>query len=392
MLTALGGVGTVAVGLGAVRADPPPFSSHDECVPGHDEDDSACQAFIDDIDVLVPFDATDTDVPLSFRYPCGWRTTVRTDEFDDRLQVNVGVYDLVGEGVQVDVQLRFHHESVAADYLDGVREDGQWEDVEEMPPVAEGIVTAVETADLGTTGKAVVPHPAGDAADAWMHVEIVSTVHGISSDSCPRHQLDYRLVKEMLRSLRPPGAAYLAKSSKVVRGTRGTVVPIPFELENTDSFAIEIGSDDLGYLVTIAATDDGDGEVTIEWDTARANHDPETDAWSASGGEVTAVTRVTGGFDASDRRIAAEAYPVSVRVDGWETDLGTISLRDATSTPTQGPTPTSDDPASTPTPTPTPGGDDDAIPGPGIVGGIGSLVGTGYVLKWWKNNRGNREE
>lgn len=57
-------------------------------------------------------------------------------------------------------------------------------------------------------------------------------------------------------------------------------------------------------------------------------------------------------------------------------------------TPT--PTPTPDDP--TPTPTPTLTSDEDGIPGPGIVGTVGSLVGAGYVLKWWSNTHRHQEE
>lgn len=55
------------------------------------------------------------------------------------------------------------------------------------------------------------------------------------------------------------------------------------------------------------------------------------------------------------------------------------------------PTPAPGDPTPTPTPaaepTPTPEEDEDGIPGPGIIGTVGSLAGAGYVLKWWSDKR-----
>lgn len=56
----------------------------------------------------------------------------------------------------------------------------------------------------------------------------------------------------------------------------------------------------------------------------------------------------------------------------------------STPTPSPGPSPTPDDP----TPTPLAGGD--GIPGPGIVGTVGSSVGACYLLRWCTNTAEDR--
>lgn len=131
------------------------------------------------------------------------------------------------------------------------------------------------------------------------------------------------------------GTATLSAPSKVVSGTVGDTIVVPVDLTNTASARLVLGSDDLAYNVSVRIRDgDGDGAVTVRWNTGLAGTGAdESDAFHAAGADsVPTVDRRTGRIGGS---IAAEPYPVSLRVDGRETDVGTVLLRAS-----QSPTPT----------------------------------------------------
>jgi len=133
-----------------------------------------------------------------------------------------------------------------------------------------------------------------------------------------------------------PGQASLA--TRVLTGPRGEVISIPVTLTNTDTATVRLGSRDLDYLVTATVEDgDGDGAVTVRWDTGVAGQtDDEADAWSAAANTdaVTDVSRSTGQLGGP---LALEPYPISLRVDGTETEVGVATVREP---PTTTPPPT----------------------------------------------------
>jgi hypothetical protein len=109
------------------------------------------------------------------------------------------------------------------------------------------------------------------------------------------------------------------------------VIAIPVDLANAASARLVLGSDDLSYNVSMRIhDDDGDGAVTVRWTTRLAGTGAnESDAFDAAGADsVSNVDRRTGTVQGT---IAAEPYPISLRVDGRETDVGTVILRDAQS-------------------------------------------------------------
>jgi hypothetical protein len=113
---------------------------------------------------------------------------------------------------------------------------------------------------------------------------------------------------------------------RVFTGGVGDVVAFGTELTNTASARLVLGSDDLNYNVSMRLhDDDGDGEVTVRWDTSLAGSGTtEADAFAAAGGDsVSNVSRRTGHVSSS---LAAEPYPLSVRVDGREFDAGVVNL------------------------------------------------------------------
>lgn len=129
------------------------------------------------------------------------------------------------------------------------------------------------------------------------------------------------------------GSASLA--TRTVSAQQGTVMDIPVTLTNTASARMTLGSRDLNYLVTLDVHDvDGDGRVTVRWDTGVAGQTgDESGAFSAAGGsdEVRNVTRSTGQLPGP---IAAESYSISLSVGGTETGLGlaTVTLPETTTT------------------------------------------------------------
>lgn len=130
-----------------------------------------------------------------------------------------------------------------------------------------------------------------------------------------------------------PPAVSLEQS--LIEGQRGQIIAIPLSFENTDEATLELGyggAEPVGggtdtYDVRMNVTDtDGDGEVVVLWDTNDANHGNESDAWSATGGEVTAVERTTDGFEDPLQRVQPSVYPVALSTAGEETDLGLVAV------------------------------------------------------------------
>lgn len=123
-----------------------------------------------------------------------------------------------------------------------------------------------------------------------------------------------------------PGSASF--TPRVVQGTAGDVVTIGIAVEGTDNASLVVGSTDLDYRVTMDLVDgDGDGEVVVRWDTSRAGAVDATAAFGVvdSDDAVTDVSRSTGPLPGT---LAAEPYPLAVRVGGTETDVGTVSLQE----------------------------------------------------------------
>ena len=131
------------------------------------------------------------------------------------------------------------------------------------------------------------------------------------------------------------GSASFGVSSKVVEGQLGTVVDIPIHLRNSATATLVLGSSSLNYRVRIEVTDgNGDGILTVNWDTASAGQGSADDAFNAAdGADSVSATRSTGRLPGT---LATEAYPMNLSVDGRETDVGTVSLREASTPPVCG--------------------------------------------------------
>ena len=123
-----------------------------------------------------------------------------------------------------------------------------------------------------------------------------------------------------------PGGASFAP--RVVQATTGDVVTVGIRLERTDRATLQVGSAPVNYRVTMTVVDgDGDGDVLVRWDTSVAGSRDASAAFEADDPDdsVRNVSRSTGRLSGP---LAAEPYATSVRVDGMETDVGTVSLRE----------------------------------------------------------------
>jgi hypothetical protein len=117
-------------------------------------------------------------------------------------------------------------------------------------------------------------------------------------------------------------------SPRVVQATAGDVVTLGVTFDRTDRATLTVGTAPVNYRVTMTVVDgDGDGEATIRWDTSRAGQGAATDAFAAGDADdsVRNVSRSTGPLSES---LAADTYATRLVVDGRETDVGTVSLRD----------------------------------------------------------------
>lgn len=131
------------------------------------------------------------------------------------------------------------------------------------------------------------------------------------------------------------GSATFAVATKVVQEQRGDVASIPIELTGTDTATLVLGSADLNYRVNVTVRDgNGDGEVTVRWNTDRAGHDADAAFTAADPADSVIATREVGDL-AEGRHVAATAYPASLSVVGTETDVATVALQDADTVPTE---------------------------------------------------------
>lgn len=108
-----------------------PIPRPGSCTPGHTEGGPPCQQIADDASTLVRYDASGTDLLVSFQYPCGWQTST-TDQFEDRFQANTSRYQIGSGDSQtfVDIQIRVSTEAVTADYVQSQTAEGSYDDVE----------------------------------------------------------------------------------------------------------------------------------------------------------------------------------------------------------------------------------------------------------------------
>ena len=127
------------------------------------------------------------------------------------------------------------------------------------------------------------------------------------------------------------GAATFGVASKVVQEQRGDVAAIPIEFSGTDEATLEIGSRSLNYRVRVTIEAGDDDLTTVRFNTHRAGRAAVGSGVFTTDGSMDTITEVerietpalTGG-----RRLAAEPYPMTLSVDGTETDVGSLSLQD----------------------------------------------------------------
>lgn len=120
-------------------------------------------------------------------------------------------------------------------------------------------------------------------------------------------------------------------ASRVVIEQRGDIAAIPIRFSNTDQATFRLGSEDLNYEVTMTVKDDGDGLATVRWNTHSAGaSDSEGDVFTTANASdnVMDVSRVTSPDFDDARHLAGNEYPMSLSVEGNETDVATISLSD----------------------------------------------------------------
>ncbi|PSP79161.1 hypothetical protein BRC81_06760 [Halobacteriales archaeon QS_1_68_20] len=112
---------------------------------------------------------------------------------------------------------------------------------------------------------------------------------------------------------------------------RGDVATFTVETTGTSRATVRVGGESVNYAVEFTVVDgDGDGSVTVAWNTHLAAHEPAVEVFSAvdGGDSVRNAVREMGGFDSPTRRLDAGEYPLAVSVDGEETDLATFAIRE----------------------------------------------------------------
>lgn len=229
-LRGLAGAGALATGMGAIRTGvevgrAQSDGEDDDCTPGHTEGDPPCQQILDDTEVRTRFDSAGTSLPITFEYPCGWRTST-ADQFDDRSQANVTRDDF---DAYVDVQVRCYFDPVDDGFLESERADGDYETVEYdyAGEPRTGIVSSRDNADFGTIGHATIPF-----AGELVHVELASTLHGTDCEIIPRP--DFWVVRDALTSLEPNLESTFVEQSESV--------PRPASVTITDQVVSEAGT------------------------------------------------------------------------------------------------------------------------------------------------------
>ncbi|WP_336002710.1 BGTF surface domain-containing protein [Halorientalis halophila] len=111
-------------------------------------------------------------------------------------------------------------------------------------------------------------------------------------------------------------------------GAVGDTVDVDVNVPAGESGRLTVGSTDVGYVTTVAFTDDGDGTVTLSLNTylAGGHRGAESQAWSADGGTITNVSRTT---PALSDPLEPALYDVNLTVAGDEPATGAIALEPA---------------------------------------------------------------
>ncbi|QIO22073.1 BGTF surface domain-containing protein [Haloarcula sp. JP-L23] len=116
-----------------------------------------------------------------------------------------------------------------------------------------------------------------------------------------------------------------APNDGVVQVTQGEIAEIPVAIDGTETAVFSLGGDDVNYLVNASLTDgDGDGTVTVRFDTANAGTDGETLS-VADADDSLMVTR-----EETELPSTLDPAPYEYRIfygdgtDGRADDVGTV--------------------------------------------------------------------
>lgn len=118
----------------------------------------------------------------------------------------------------------------------------------------------------------------------------------------------------------------------VAEGRQNDTVSIPVSLDGTDTATVRIGGEQVNYYLDVWVVDrDGDGAVTLQFDTATAG----TDAPSVQTNDSESFAVVRSEFSPSDGvpPLAVGSYPLSLYLgnstaDDSELAVGTMTLRE----------------------------------------------------------------
>ncbi|MDZ7731477.1 MAG: BGTF surface domain-containing protein [Natrialbaceae archaeon] len=129
--------------------------------------------------------------------------------------------------------------------------------------------------------------------------------------------------KEFTFTVDPPDASF-AESITVV--DRGDVAQISINLVNTDGVTGTIGSEAVNFVLPFSATDvDGDGQVTVLFNTYLSDRSANSNTITAAGADSAAGTPERTPSDP----VVADDYPLSVTPNGTdaESDVGTLIVQ-----------------------------------------------------------------
>lgn len=116
-------------------------------------------------------------------------------------------------------------------------------------------------------------------------------------------------------------------ANNTVAEDRGDVAQFTVTLEGADGARVRIGSRAVNYLAVFTVVDaDGDGQVTVNYDTFVAGQDATASGITATGGDEIRNYRLVTEPLASP--LDAASYDLSLSVGGTETDVGTLTLNE----------------------------------------------------------------
>lgn len=118
----------------------------------------------------------------------------------------------------------------------------------------------------------------------------------------------------------------------------GDVAEIPIDLENTDTAEVRIGTEDDGYWIDATAEDEGDGTVTLLFNTTAAGTHGTNEVLTvddAAESDSVSVRDEGGDFrenndetDAGDAMLDPAQYEMVVEAPGGGDDIGTLDLNE----------------------------------------------------------------